>query len=629
MLGGTWKRTLILLGAVAAVVAGYLAISYGFEADPPVPESELIVLRGGWINEMDNQNPFAATDLYNRQIISVVYESLYRSSPGRYEPIPWLAVGMPEYFEGPSRSSGEPVAKAAVKVRRGIRFANGDPMTAEDVLFTYRTLIDFRPPYFQTSTGFLNDVYLDEEGDGSFADPADPTQRIEYDTVIFEANEMQVGMTYNAFGIVPIVHKATWQAIMSRIFVGAESTEDTAGRLLNYDPAVAELVGTGPFYPVRFNPDDEEQMAMDANPYYHARGKRIAEAPGSPKIHTIGPFVDRIIISKYLNMDRVVRHLIEGKLHFSLQVLRPGNADKMGRFPEQVTVFRGLANSFNFLFFNTRRDHLSEAPIRQALTYLVDKQDLFETVMLGQGQVMHSYIVPSNKKFLNPDVEDYGNASGMSRAERHANAVRILREAGYTWDDEANTQGLRMPNGEPFPEIEVLAAPPETSPLTIKVVTKVVDSWQQIGVPTRITFISFGQIIDRVDNHDFDFSLLGWSMSPGPPTTLKMLFHSETNKIDGTNHSGYSNPEFDRLVDEFMTEQDEATQIELAHEIQETLVRDAPYIILNQRIQRDGVSNRFEGWLWGTHGLFYAPFWTFHTVRPAASYFENPSENPS
>jgi peptide/nickel transport system substrate-binding protein len=428
---------------------------------------------------------------------------------------------------------------------------------------------------------------------------------------------MKASVLYTTFHSVLIVNREVWQSIMSRSFVGAESFDDQAGRLLDYKPAVSEMVGTGAFVPIRYDGSGSEQLVLIRNELFHGTGKRVAESPGSPKIHTVGPFVERIVINKFLDQDRMVNHLIEGKLHFIWLTLSTGHAEKLVEYPERVTVHRSPGNAFNFLFFNNRRPYFSGVPIRQALTYLIDKNDILQNIFLGQGSVMNSYIPPSNAKFLLQDVEDYGNASNMSRAERIANAVRILREAGYRWENEASLEGLIQPNGEPFPEIKLLSFVPEQSPNAIKIVTKLIDWWADVGITATYDALPFQQILERVNSHDFDFSLLGWSMNAGPPETLEIMFHSKNNRLRGTNLSGYESEEFDRLIDQFLYERDEETQIELAHKMQRVLVRDCPIIIINSRWERAGVSNRYEGWIYSPYGLWYSPSWSFLTARPA------------
>jgi peptide/nickel transport system substrate-binding protein len=90
-----------------------------------------------------------------------------------------------------------------------------------------------------------------------------------------------------------------------------------------------------------------------------------------------------------------------------------------------------------------------------------------------------------------------------------------------------------------------------------------------------------GYVSDRVfDRQEFDMWILGWSLGIYP-SHLHAFFHSSNTGLRGHNAAGYANPEYDRLVDEFLEEADDMDRARvIAHRLQEFLATDLPYIVL-------------------------------------------------
>src|SRR5690606_35203098 len=149
-----------------------------------------------------------------------------------------------------------------------------------------------------------------------------------------------------------------------------------------------------------------------------------------------------------------------------------------------------------------------------------------------------------------PGVNVWGE--GMSREERLREAVRILKEAGYTWEKEPVVDpaagvvepgvGLRMPGGDPVPGLELLAPGPGYDPLRTAFATWIERWVKSLGVPVHLRFSDFNGVVDRMYSREFDMVIMGWSLGTYPDH-LYLFFHSsQTGR--GWNFTGYSNPEY-------------------------------------------------------------------------------------
>ena len=109
------------------------------------------------------------------------------------------------------------------------------------------------------------------------------------------------------------------------------------------------------------------------------------------------------------------------------------------------------------------------------------------------------------------------------------------------------------------------------------------EKWlNQIGVPVRGVPTGFNVIVTKVfDEQDFDVWSLGWSLGGlTPPDYLEAFFHTRHTELGDDNPQGYSNPEVDALLDEFLKTLDLNKARELVFKIQEILLVESPYVPL-------------------------------------------------
>jgi ABC-type transport system substrate-binding protein len=109
------------------------------------------------------------------------------------------------------------------------------------------------------------------------------------------------------------------------------------------------------------------------------------------------------------------------------------------------------------------------------------------------------------------------------------------------------------------------------------------EKWlNQIGVPVRGVPTGFNVIVTKVfDEQDFDVWSLGWSLGGlTPPDYLESFFHTRHTELGDDNPQGYSNPEVDALLDEFLKTLDLNKARDLVFKIQEILLVESPYVPL-------------------------------------------------
>lgn len=251
--------------------------------------------------------------------------------------------------------------------------------------------------------------------------------------------------------------------------------------------------------------------------------------------------------------------------------------------------------------FNLRRSPLDSKEFRQAVATLIDKEFVAGTVLPGAAIPVYSMVPEGNRSWHNPDVATF--SKGLNRSQRIAGALELLAAAGFTWEEQRRVsadgrfveiKGKRfaMPNGEPVPELEILAPSAGYDPLR-STFAPWVERWlNDFGIPASVRFTSFVHKV--AGQQDFDLFILGWSLALFPDY-LEIFFHSRRSMPGDLNVGGYSDADFDKLAKELLGETDLEAAREKVFVMQEFLAEELPFVPLyNPPIIETNRSDRVE-----------------------------------
>ena len=548
--------------------------------------------------------------VWNTYVLGGSHGALYGSVAPTWTWLPSLADGFPSEFV---EENGKWVA--TVKIRKGITWTDGTPLTADDVVFTFNVLL--------TEVGGQRmAIALGGNWPSYCPDTLLAVEKVDDYTVKFVyAEEPGLGeWTFGALGC-PIVQKAYWEPK----FQAALQTDDPAASLLAVVPEGEPILGG--YRLVRWEPGAFAQV--DKNPTYYATGESLTlyegggavidnprlgyhfEAYGGatgPVLHELveGPYVDSIIYPIYLNQDAAVLALQKGEIAMFLNPLglAKGFEDRLKATPG-VTIISNPPWGFRYLAFNMRREPMSYKAFRVAVATLIDREYVAQSVFQGIITPMYSAVPESNPFWHNPDVKIYGK--GLTHAQRVEEAVRILKEAGFSWDAEPKVinpgtrneavvgvlpdgtqvpapKGFKLPDGRYCPEIELLAPSAGYDPLRATFALYIEQWMKELAIPVKANLTGFNVIVNKVwapDGFNFDMYILGWSLgNPAFPDYLYYFWHSSQDVPDGFNTPGYRNPEYDALAEAFLKAKSVEEARPLVFKMQEMLAEDVPYVIL-------------------------------------------------
>ncbi|SEF18892.1 ABC transporter substrate-binding protein [Jiangella alba] len=305
-------------------------------------------------------NPVAATDVGDKLPVSYLYDTLVRIGPDG-GPQPWAAESV--------ETDG---ATVRARLREGMLFHDGTPVTAADVKFTFDYLVQHAAPAYAARLAQLESVQVDG------------------DTVVFQLAEQSAAFESVVLSTVPILPRHVWEPITDP---------------LGYDNAAP--IGSGPFAFESFRRDSALRLTANAD-------------------HFRAPRADGVVLAVYGNRDAMIGALETGDADL---VSVPLTTSQAGRFDGSSSV--GLIERPGYgwigVHYNMRKPPFDDVAMRRALTLALPSQDIIDIVYEGSAQPAGSVIAPS-VRWGDPDVTPQPFDPDAARAE--------LEAAGYVFDGD-------------------------------------------------------------------------------------------------------------------------------------------------------------------------------------------------
>ena len=523
-----YKSRLLAAAIVALLAAGLLWGIAGAMAssDSPSPAADggKTILRLGWTNDPDNLNPFIGYESSSYEIWAINYELLVGFRASDYANVP--GVGLATDWQ---TSADGKVWTFTITDKS--RWQDGEPLTAEDVAFTYNYVIDNELGLFIDYMKFIDKV-----------EAPDATH------VVFTCSKPKANM----LGLwMPILPEHIWSKV---------PPSEVENKFKNPPP----IIGSGPFQTVEWKKG--EYVRMVANEDYWR---------GAPK-------VDEVIFQTYQNQDTMAQDLKTGGIQTGWNI-PSAQLDSLNNEPDLESI-RAVTIGFDQLGFNcadknkfpksTGHPVLQDPAFRTALQWAVDKDKIVAIGYNGNAApadtiVTRDFYTSEADFHLTPDnpyVFDLDKAR------------QALDEAGYP---DADGDGVREYKGEPIKlRLYARSESPESQNCG-----KLITGWfEEVGLDIDYEVIDDGALGDKQYNYegdqfapDFDLFIWGWGGDVDPNFILSVL---TTDSIENWSDSNWSNAEYDKLFLEQQTTIDVQERIGLVHQMQQIVYDESPYIPL-------------------------------------------------
>jgi peptide/nickel transport system substrate-binding protein len=435
-------------------------------------------------------------------------------------------------------------------IRDGVKFHDGQPLTAKDVAFTYNLIMAHED--FPTLNSYTEHFVSAEAPDDK--------------TVVITLDE----------AIPNIESKLVFLYIFPEHVWKDHSEGDAAAAFENL-----EMIGSGPFKMLEYKANEFIRLGVNKD-YYDGVAK-----------------VDEVIFQIFSNNDVLVQALKTGQVDMITAV--PNTSVEALKADSNIKVVSGapLSPDLADIIFNivdpedcpvddgglcTGHPALRDRNVRLALAHATDKQKIIDVVLLGLGDPGIALIPSGMGEWFNSSIKDYEFDI--------AKANQILDEAGYADTDGDGTRD--MPDGSRPLTFRMNWPSSDTSAPRMADILS--ETWGQVGVKLEMQAVESDALTAQCcPTLDYDIILWGWIADPDPNT---LLIIPTTDQIPtGYNETGYSNTKYDELFAAQGLELDHAKRVAMVHEMQAIVHNDVPYIIpyYASVIQAYRV-DRFTGW---------------------------------
>jgi peptide/nickel transport system substrate-binding protein len=414
-------------------------------SNPAFPADESISTDGDWLishlsAEPSTINPITSTDAYASTINNYIYESLIKRDEKTLELVPALAE---------SWQISEDHLTYVFHLRKNLRWQDGHPLTARDVLFSFERI---RDP--GVDAAHLRNYYQDIE---ELEVLDDWTLRYSYRIPYFKALEL--------CGQIPIVP--------AHLFKEGESFDE--------HPIGRAPVGNGPYRLLRWDTGREIVLVRNEN-YWGVR-----------------PHFDRVIFKIITDPSAAFQVLKKGGLdEMTLRPIQWVRQTQSNRFAANYRKLKYYTPSYSYIGWNLRKPLFSDKRVRRAMTLMTDRETILNKILFGLGTVV------SGTAYVNSP--DY-NHSVRPLPYDPFKAAELLAAAG--WKDH-DRDGVLERDGAPF-HFEFLL--PAGSKLGEQVAAILQEGLKEIGVRMDIRKLEWAVFIQRIDERDFDGCTLAWNLS--------------------------------------------------------------------------------------------------------------------
>lgn len=484
------KVKALVAAAAAAAIAAAMAV--------PVHAQ---TLRWAAQNDILTLDPHSQNHATTNAILMHAYEGLTRYSD-KYEVEPALATKWT--FLSPTQVRFE--------LRRGVKFHDGSPFTADDVIFSFGRIRQPQGTMQIYVTGISEIRKIDDHT---------------IDMVLSAPNPL-------------LLRNIIDFRIMSKSWSEKNkttSTQDYKNKEENY--ASRHVMGTGAYKITGWTPEQRITMTINGDWWDKHSGN-----------------VKEVIYTPIKSDPTRVAALLSGDVDMLTDLptqdiarLRQDSKLKVVDGPEVRTIYLAPdVGSPELKHSNVKgKNPFADKRVRQALSMAIDREAIRRNIMRGLSVPAGIMVAPGvNGHTAELDTPTKVDVEG---------AKKLLADAGYPNGFETR---LNCPNNRYVNDEEICQA--------------VVAMWARVGVKATLAAENMATFIQKVQNFDSSVYLLGWGVATyDAQYSLQSLIRTRTTGADGNfNFSKISDPTVDRLVDAMKTETDVAKRNAM---IREALVR--------------------------------------------------------
>jgi len=511
---------------------------WGFATDP---KSQQGFSEGGEFTEIFEGQPPKVTpnissDVYGRRVIDRVCDSLAAYDPKT------LA------FRGVLAAAWQQDPKGLwirVRLRDGLRFADGEPLTAEDVRWTFDE--------------FIFNLSIEAERVRATLDQIEDVKVIDPLTVEFVFNKaLSFNLTYTLGNYVLPKH------FYSKL------------QPAQINSATGLLAGSGPYKLERLDVENQwtpgQDLVLVRNENYWGPLPPLERL----RFKVVADSTSRLAAYQSDEGDMITPTAPQ----FVKKTKEPGWDEK-----NQSLRWVNMRSGYSFIVWNQGKNSGRQTPfadtrVRQAMTLCLDRERMIKDIWEGVGQVSQGPVNPESPVFAS-EIKPWPFDPERGKA--------LLAEAG--WKDRNGDGILENEKGDRF-EFEFTRS--GSDEISERISTFIKDSYARVGIVMSVKPIDWAAMSDILKARSFDALTMAWSAS-APESDPRQIFHSESIKEGGDNFAQWNSPAGDTAIDGIRLTIDDEARRKVWHEFQAVIHDEQPYTFIRvapwARFVKKGIGN--------------------------------------
>jgi dipeptide transport system substrate-binding protein len=434
-------------------------------------------------------------------------------------------------------------------LRRGVQwhttrnFTPTRPFNADDVLFSFKRMMDEKHPYHKVSGG--NYIYFNEVDGPNLIKSVEKVDDYTVKITLTKPDATFISiLTLHSF------------SILSAEYADKLLKAGTPERL-DTDP-----VGTGPFVLVNYQKDSAIRYTKN-DKYWR----------GAAKIDTLVFAITKDASIRYQKMRA-------GECHV-MAYPNPAEIESM-KADKNLRVLQQEGFNIGYLAFNTEKKPFNDKRVRQAINMALNKANIVKAVYLGSGTPATNPIPPTLWSY-NKSVKDY--QYNVNKAKE------LLAAAGYPNGFEATLWW--MPVQRPYnPNAKAMAELMQAD-------------LAKVGIKVRLVSYEWGEYLDRLRKGEHDMGLLGWTGDYGDPDNF--FGNLLSCAAAGSSTARWCHKPFDDLIVKARQVSNQAERTKLYEQAQVIFKEEAPWFTIAHSIATEITRSNVTGYQvspFGSHDFY-------------------------
>ena len=468
--------------------------------------------------------PSIADDDYDSAINSIIYDSLLR-----YDENLDAAPAMAESY-----NYDEETKTLTFTLRDGLKWHDGEPVTTEDVAFTFTTLAD--PDYTGGKYSTVEKILGASAYHEGTADSVEGIQIVDDKTINIVFEETYAPVVYKIGCDTGIIAEHIWGEI-------------PVGEWANQSELIANPVGCGPY--VFYESVPGQYIELHANEEYWE---------GCPKTAKF--------IFKISNQETAIAELTTGEIDIAnISSLTQQDIDDLQNNGINIVSYDGT--SVQYMGINQRKEIFKDGKIGQAMTYAINRTAIIDELLEGRAKATNAPILPSSWAYPTEGLNEY--------EYNPEKAKEILAEAGYT-----DTDGDGYVENAAGEKLSFTLSYPSGNTIREKSAPIIQSNLKDVGIEITLEIMEFSALLDKTmyGDHDFDLYLMGGSYDSADPDPIAIWHSNAINDDGGWNQVSFSDPVADQCMEDALKTTDVAERTELYKTFCQIVNEQCPWVFL-------------------------------------------------